>query len=723
MKILSCFLCCLLVNLVFGQQNSLDSLQNLLSKANSSPQKASLYQALATASIESNPPQALAYSQKALALVADNNLALKGKIYQAKGRATLYLGELMVAAAQLDTAAQLLAAASSPLESINMDRYQVYYMLANQFLYKQPQQALEYCDLALELTPVEDYKLLGLLYNTKASAYGVLGDYENTLNYLDTALFYIEKMEEDLDNKLAQIGAIYSNKANVLTNQQHYQEATILYYKALEIYDSLDFYRGKASTYTNLTTVSEYLEDYEQAIAHAQKAVEIYHKTVDSIGLYNAYFNLALMYKNTQQWEQALDALEPAIGFFEQNNYQEQLGLAYMHKGIFLSKLSLKEGGSSKEAIFYNQKALELAPYFNSKESLLSLYLNQADLYLEGKKFQQSKVLFQNLLDSAKFYQNIDLEFQALVGLEHSSKGMGNYKDAYQYSQQRTLLQDSLQALNNTEIIRNLEIKHKTQEISQQNETLHQEKEFQAKMASQNRKLFYLSLGLGGLLVALLLVLLQYNRIKSSYKTRELKYKLLRNQMNPHFLFNVLGAIQSFIYTNNPIKAGDFLSSFATLVRAILDNSSQEYIPINKEIEWLENYVALQALRFEGELDYSIELDPALKNQDFLLPPMLIQPIVENALEHGFKNIDYKGLLNIQMKLVEHTVQITVQDNGAGFDPAAPSAKEGHNSHATKITKERIDLLNKKNTKKITFSIQSAPKKGTTATFIIPLEF
>lgn len=716
MKPLSCFLCCLLVNLVFGQQNNLDSLQNLLSKASSSSQKASLYQVLATASIERNPPQALAYSQQALALVADNDLALKGKIYQAKGRSILYLGELMAAAAQLDTAAQLLAAANSPLASINMDRYQVYYMLANQFLYKEPLQALKYGNLALQLTPVDNYKLLGMIHNTKASAYGVLGDYENTLNYLDSALLYIEKMEEDLDNKLAQMGAIYSNKANVLTHQQQYQEATILYYKALEIYDSVGFYQGQASTYTNLTTISEYLEDYKQAITHAQKAVEIYHKTVDSTGLYNAYFNLAVMYKNTQQWEQALDAIEPAIGFFEQNNYQEQLGLAYMHKGTFLSKL----GGGAKQAIFYNQKALELAPYFNSKESLLTLYLNQADLYLEDKKFQQSKVLFQNLLDSAKFYQNIDLELQALVGLEYASKGMGNYKDAYQYTQQRALLQDSLQALNNAEIIRNLEIKHKTQEISQQNEALHQEKEFQAKMASQNRSLFYLSLGLGCLLVALLLVLLQYNRIKSSYKTRELKYKLLRNQMNPHFLFNVLGAIQSFIYTNNPIKAGDFLSSFATLVRAILDNSSQEYVPITKEIEWLENYVALQALRFEGELEYVIEIDPELKNQDFLLPPMLIQPIVENALEHGFKNIDYKGLLKIQMKLVEHTVQITIQDNGVGFDPAAPAAKEGHISHATKITKERIDLLNKKNAEKISFTLQSAPQQGTTATFIIP---
>lgn len=715
MKILSCFLCCLLVNWAIAQQTAIDSLQNLLSKTNSSSQKASLYQALAAASVEINPPQAMAYSQQAMALVEEDDLALKGEIYQAKGKATLYLGQLEEAAVQLDSAAQFLTAANSSLASIHMDRYQVYYLLANKYLYHQPQQALYYCDLAMKMAAVDNHTLIAMAYNTKASVYGVLADYDNTLKYLDSALMSINQTEEMTDKLFAQTGAIYSNKANVLTSQQQYQEATILYHKALEIYDSLDFHIGQASTHTNLTSVSEYLGDYEQAIIHAQKAVEIYYKTEDSSGLYTSYYNLANMLSQNQQWKEALDAIEPAIGFFEENDYKEQLGLAYLQKGIALNKL-----GSAQQAIFYNQKALKLAPYFNSKESLLQLYTSQADLYMDEKNFQQSKTLYQNLLDSAILYQDLDVQLHALGGLTYSNEQLGNYKAAYQYTQQRTLLQDSVQKLNSIEVIRELETKYKTKEITQQNEALQKEKEHQAKVASQNRRLFYLSIGIGLLLVVLLLIVLQYNRAKSNYKTRELKYQLLRNQMNPHFLFNVLGAIQSFIYTNNPIKAGDFLSSFANLVRAILEHSNQEYIPINKEIEWLENYVALQALRFEGELEYSLDIDPELKTQDVLLPPMLIQPIVENALEHGFKDLDYKGLLSIKMQLVENTVHIQIQDNGVGFDPAAPSAKEGHTSHATRITKERIALLNKKNTEKISFNLQSAPQQGTTASFIIP---
>ena len=246
---------------------------------------------------------------------------------------------------------------------------------------------------------------------------------------------------------------------------------------------------------------------------------------------------------------------------------------------------------------------------------------------------------------------------------------------------------------------------------------MQKEHAFQQKEALQNRRLLYLSIGISILLIVLLLLFLQYKIIKNNYQTRELKHQLLRNQMNPHFLFNVLGAIQSFIYTNNPIKAGDFLSSFAALVRAILDNSTQEYVPLSKEIEWLENYVSLQALRFDEHLNYTIDIDPLLQNQEILIPPMLMQPIIEYVLEHGFKNIDYQGYLYIKMSLNNGAIDILIKDNGVGFD-----TPKTHVSHAIKITKERIDLLNKKKVKNITFETLSTPQKGTTVNFHLPFE-
>ncbi len=112
----------------------------------------------------------------------------------------------------------------------------------------------------------------------------------------------------------------------------------------------------------------------------------------------------------------------------------------------------------------------------------------------------------------------------------------------------------------------------------------------------------------------------------------------------------------------------------------------------------------------------------ALHHQDFMIPPMLVQPIIESALEHGFKDIDYKGNLNIKMSLIENTLEILIQDNGVGFDPNQPVSDRKHLSHAIRITKEHIALLNKKSTKNITFQTTSIPQQGTTVTFNLPLE-
>ena len=130
----------------------------------------------------------------------------------------------------------------------------------------------------------------------------------------------------------------------------------------------------------------------------------------------------------------------------------------------------------------------------------------------------------------------------------------------------------------------------------------------------------------------------------------------------------------------------------------------------------------MQALRFGEQLEYTLEIDPVLKEQEFMIPPMLVQPIIENALEHGFKDIDYKGHLNIKMDLVENALEILIQDNGVGFDAHQETSPKEHVSHATRITKERIDLLNKKNSKPITFQTTSVPQQGTTVTFHLPLE-
>ncbi len=201
-------------------------------------------------------------------------------------------------------------------------------------------------------------------------------------------------------------------------------------------------------------------------------------------------------------------------------------------------------------------------------------------------------------------------------------------------------------------------------------------------------------------IILLVLVWVKYRekKIKEQNRYLVLEQKLLRSQMNPHFIFNSLSSIQSFIFENNPVVAGSYLSSFAELIRSILYNSREEFITLEKEVQTLKNYLELQQLRYNKDFTYELSVDDDLEPEQVKLPPMLAQPFIENAIEHGLKDLDRTGELKISFLHVRDYLQIIVQDNGKGIEETMRlnrSRKKNHKSLATQITRERIEILNK----------------------------
>jgi len=221
-----------------------------------------------------------------------------------------------------------------------------------------------------------------------------------------------------------------------------------------------------------------------------------------------------------------------------------------------------------------------------------------------------------------------------------------------------------------------------------------------------------------------------YNRVKGSrlrHQTVELEQRLLRLQMNPHFIFNSLFAIQNYIYENNPDEAGRYLSSFALLVRNILENSRVEFIPLEKEIKTLQLYLDLQSLRFSHKFSYSVYLDDDLEHCGLKVPPMLAQPFIENAIEHGIRNVE-DGNIQIRFEKNNQVMVIGITDNGPGILQQSSAGQEAgsHQSLATLITAERIKLINKKYNTRVSIEITdlaglNPPARGTRVRFSIPL--
>lgn len=209
------------------------------------------------------------------------------------------------------------------------------------------------------------------------------------------------------------------------------------------------------------------------------------------------------------------------------------------------------------------------------------------------------------------------------------------------------------------------------------------------------RKLWFVLLEvIVGLGLSYLFYLQRIKGFRIREKQLQTEQKLLRSQMNPHFVFNALIAIQSFIFKNEPKEAGRYLSKFAKLMRQFLQNTRQDYILLSQELETLEHYMELQRLRFDDAFDFSISCDESFDSEEIKLPPMMAQPFIENAIEHGFKGISYKGKIKVNYILKDEALEISIRDNGVGINKSSNNLK--HKSLATVITRERLKSLSKR---------------------------
>ncbi|AUC83320.1 histidine kinase [Lacinutrix sp. Bg11-31] len=215
---------------------------------------------------------------------------------------------------------------------------------------------------------------------------------------------------------------------------------------------------------------------------------------------------------------------------------------------------------------------------------------------------------------------------------------------------------------------------------------------------NKSQKIIIYSL-IGGLLLLLFAAYLMYKYIKQQRLANNLlALKSLRSQMNPHFIFNALNSVNSFIATNDERTANKYLSDFSKLMRAVLENSEQDFIPLAKEVELLQLYTKLEHFRFQDKFDYNITVDEAINVEDYQIPPMLLQPYIENAVWHGLRYKEEKGQLDISItKKSKDEITITITDNGIGREKSKSLKTENQqkqNSKGMGNIKKRVAILN-----------------------------
>lgn len=216
---------------------------------------------------------------------------------------------------------------------------------------------------------------------------------------------------------------------------------------------------------------------------------------------------------------------------------------------------------------------------------------------------------------------------------------------------------------------------------------------------------FWLILVIALIGIILLHLVMQRRQMLAEKKAVITHQKLLRSQMNPHFIFNAISAIQNDIMLKPAKEASRHLAKFAALIRQFLDSSKRELIELEREVKMLKNYVALQQLRYSDKFSFSITIDEDINTENTMIPPMLNQPFVENAIEHGIKQLDSGGYVSMRIIKVGNILIFEIEDNGVGIKNQKNQNLHEHKSFAIEATSNRIKLAHSKSRTEHTFDI------------------
>jgi two-component system sensor histidine kinase YesM len=254
---------------------------------------------------------------------------------------------------------------------------------------------------------------------------------------------------------------------------------------------------------------------------------------------------------------------------------------------------------------------------------------------------------------------------------------------------------------------------------------LEKEKSLKDELITKTNTFNYFLLGSIGLLLLLFMWIVK-SLFSIKTKNKEIALQSLRREMNPHFIFNSLNSVNQFIAENKELEANKYLTSYSNLMRNTMENSNKDFITLDNELEQLKKYLELEHLRFQDKFDFKISVDPELDAERTMVPNMIVQPHLENAIWHGLRYLDAKGLLQLQVQLTNGKVVIRIEDNGIGLTKSQElktSNQKTHQSRGMSNTKERISLLNELYKKNITFQIheKTVPETGTIVEISFPL--
>jgi tetratricopeptide (TPR) repeat protein len=498
--------------------------------------------------------------------------------------------------------------------------------------------------------------------------------------------------------------------------------------QAIRLAEELHVDHYKIHSFIEIALYSSYVGNWTEALGYLKRALQLAREFHDDRSIAIIALNFSKVYLHQRQVTLAFYHVRKAQRSFlqEKDLYHSaqcahSIGnIASVQGNIELAKTSYEQAIS----FFKNEKM---------ESDLAEVYQDYGQLCIQIGDLSKAKYYFELSVKSDNIVHSISLIDRYKL-LSMLSMKNGDLRNALKFQNDYIQFLESNSIKRNDSKIAELTSSNLREErerlIEVQQRRIEKEKKEQEILKLQNDRVLYISLIIiFAIVFSLVILILRMKQVRSRQEQREaeLSQTLLRTQMNPHFVFNAMSVIQSYIYENNPEKSSQFLVNFSRLMRLILENSPKEFIPIELELEILDKYLSTQKMRFENRFSYVLNVSEDLLSNKAMVPPMITQPFIENAIEHGQLHTVKGGEIIVEMKELSGKLVITISDNGVGRKKSAQTKKiRTHKSMAIDITRERIEILNKKYkfNGSLTFSdLDEKKQQGTLVSIVLPLKY
>lgn len=467
---------------------------------------------------------------------------------------------------------------------------------------------------------------------------------------------------------------------------------------------------------TNMAINYQTLGDTAIAVDYLQRALELHRESGNQRGIAASLITLGNIYNMACNGPMARSYYSEALEAVAPLNLKSTEAAIHQNMGV----LALREAHYDEAQARYFE-ALRLYNQLGNINGMMANWGNMADLCNKQHRHAEAIVYARRQLSASEEAGNINNQRYAHKYLYDSYKHLGNSQLALYHHERFVDMRDSMASVEKQNEMAKLEAtfqnRQKTAEI--EHLTAMQEAE-----RGRNRLLTGLAIALGAALLVLGVVgllVLRLIRLRHRQQSIELENRVLRSQMNPHFVFNALSTVNNLILKGDAQTASGGTLALARLMRLILEASRAELITVGQEVEILNHYCQLQALRFPNKFEFEVELEPSTLADELLLPPMIIQPFVENAIVHAFPSPEAHGSIVVRFEAREGELLCSITDNGTGWRDDSQSS---HKSLALEITRDRLKLMRQKYRSASTMRIDSPPPgavQGTKVSISLPI--